>query len=70
MYPEGFGPAHHGEPEVEVLRHVLSGPRRARRAAEGGQRVNATSRSEGARDFYYKKYKNICMWLRKEKMES
>lgn len=49
VYPEGFAPAHHGEPEDKVLRHVHSGPDRDRKPAAGGQTVTAASRSKGTK---------------------
>lgn len=51
MYPEGFAPVHHGEPENEVLGHKDDGPGRDRRAAAGGHAVTAASGSKGTQDF-------------------
>lgn len=51
VYPEGFAPARHGEPEDEVLGHVHAGAGRDRRAAAGSRTVAAASRSTGTQDF-------------------
>lgn len=47
MYPEGFAPAHHGDPEDEVQRHVHSGTSGDRRPGAGGETVAAARGSEG-----------------------
>lgn len=47
VYPEGFAPAHHGDPEDEVQRHVHSGTSGDRRPGAGGETVAAARGSEG-----------------------